>query len=232
MITSVHIADMGASSAVTLRAPKPGSIPGLRQADVGLAAPLSSHLLPSPQVGRAVMVAFWEDDAALDGFLADHALATKFADGFHVRLEPLRVFGGWKGQLDGVPGSRAVPLDGPAAVITIGRLRMSQAYRFLKTSAKAEGAIPEADGVLYATGFAKPPLVATFSLWASSTALSAYAYGRAKPAHADAIAESERKPFHHEQAFIRFRPYAAVGHIDGRNPLPESAYASVAASPA
>src|SRR6478735_1005586 len=109
MITSVHIADMGATSAVTLRAPKPGSIPGLRQADVGLAAPLSPNLLPSPQIGRSVMVAFWEDDVALDGFLDDHPLARKFADGFHVRLEPLRVFGGWKGQLDGVPESRAVP---------------------------------------------------------------------------------------------------------------------------
>ena len=29
------------------------------------------------------------------------------------------------------------------------------------------------------------------------------------------------KPFHHEMAFIRFRPYASTGHLGGRNPLPE-----------
>ena len=49
MITSVHIADVGASKALRVRAPKPGSISGLRRADVGLAAPLSARLLASPQ---------------------------------------------------------------------------------------------------------------------------------------------------------------------------------------
>ncbi len=232
MITSVHIADVGPAAAVTLRAPKSGTVPGLLRAEAGLAAPLTPKVLPSPQVGRALMVAFWDDDAALDRFLAGHAVAKKFAGGFHVRLEPLRVHGNWKGLLDGVPTGRAVPLDGPAAVITIGRLRLTQAVRFLQTSAKAESDLLQSDALIFASGFAKPPLVGTFSLWESTTAMSAAAYGHNRPGHAEAIAEGDRKEFHHESAFIRFRPYAAVGHLDGTNPLAASSLEAISATPA
>ena len=78
----------------------------------------------------------------------------------------------------------------------------------------------EAPGLTWATGIARvPKIVSTFSLWESSKAAATYAYGNRQPAHADAIAEGEAKPFHHQQAFIRFRPYAAQGHLDGKNPL-------------
>jgi hypothetical protein len=51
--------------------------------------------------------------------------------------------------------------------------------------------------------------------------------GHHEPAHSDAIAAGEAKAFHHEQAFIRFRPYAARGHLDERNPLRERALPNV-----
>ena len=77
-----------------------------------------------------------------------------------------------------------------------------------------------APGLIWSTGLAKPPFVSTCSLWENTRSLSTYAFGRAEPAHPDAIVEGETKSFHHEQAFIRFRPYASVGGLDGRNPLP------------
>ena len=40
-------------------------------------------------------------------------------------------------------------------------------------------------------------------------------------AHPHAIEEGNRKAFHHESAFIRFRPYGSLGHLDGKNPLTE-----------
>ena len=72
MIASVHIADVGFRSAlsITRKAPAPGSIPGLRNANVGLAAPLGGSILPSVQFGRAGLFAFWEDDTALASALA------------------------------------------------------------------------------------------------------------------------------------------------------------------
>src|ERR1700681_3786378 len=99
MIASVHLADVGVASvlAIARKAPPSGSVAGLRHANVALAAPLRGALLPSPQLGRAALIAFWEDDDALDHFLADHPLAAKFSSGWHVRLAALRAYGTWPG---------------------------------------------------------------------------------------------------------------------------------------
>jgi len=223
MLASVHIADVGARSALAIirKAPPSGSIPGLRHADVGLAAPLSPRAFPSaPQIGRAAFIGFWDDDAAIDRFLSDHPLAAKLAGGWHARLAPLRAFGTWPGLPADVPGQRNVEQDGPLVVLTLGRLRTSQAIRFFRTSAKAEASVLQASGLVWATGLARPPsFVATCSVWESTRALSTYAYGHGDPGHSDAIATGEAKPFHHQSAFIRFRPYAAHGALSGKNPL-------------
>jgi hypothetical protein len=223
MIASVQIADVGVRSAlsITRKAPATGSIPGLRNANVGLAAPLGGSVVPSVQFGRAGLFAFWDDDAALDGFLADHPLAAQLAGGWRVRLEPLRAFGTWPGfPREEVPDARHTDHEGPVVALTMGRPRVSQMFRFLRTSAKAEASLLNAPGLTWATGLAKPlSFVATCSLWESTRAISTYAYGNKDPGHPDAIAGGEAKAFHHEQIFIRFRPYAAHGELAGKNPL-------------
>ena len=113
------------------------------------------------------------------------------------------------------------------AALTLGRLRLSQGLRFLNASAKAEAAVLEAPGLVWATGFGFPPVVSTLSLWSSTRDVSTYAYGRSEPAHPDAIAASDVKPFHHQQAFIRFRPYGSRGSLAGKNPLAEHWEAAV-----
>jgi hypothetical protein len=67
---------------------------------------------------------------------------------------------------------------------------------------------------------ARPPFVATCSLWESTEALSTYAYGRRDRGHPDAVAADAANPFHHVSAFVRFRAYDCVGGLGGRNPLP------------
>ncbi len=221
MIASFHIADVGPRTRSVLRArPTPAEAPGLRYAELGIAAPLSGRLLPTPQRGRAVLIAAWGDDWALDRFLAEHPLAARFADGWHVRLQPTRVAGAWP-QLPGLP-SEEQPMDDeePAAVLTIGRLRLAHALRFLRASARAEDLAVRDPALLASTGFARPPrLVATFSLWRSTAAMRAYASGHTDPGHVAAIRAHSARPFHHESAFIRFRPYGAHGSWDGREPL-------------
>lgn len=222
MIASVNIADVsvGAALGVLRQKPKPGSFPGLRHADVAIAAPLSESLLASPQVRRVAMIGIWDDDASVDRFLAEHPHALTLADGWRVRLEPLRAWGTWPGLPDDVTRDRNVDYDGPAAVLTMGHLKMTRAVPFFRASKKAEKAVLVAPGLTWATGLARPPFVSTCSLWESSKALSVYAYGRQQPAHADAIAADAAKPFHHQETFIRFRPYDAHGGLSGKNPLP------------
>src|SRR5437868_6116655 len=95
VLASVHIADVGLRRMLSVlrRPPTVGSIPGLRHANVGAAAPLTGALLPKPSSGRVGLIAFWDDDSALDDFLADHPLASLLAGGWRARLEPLRAFG-------------------------------------------------------------------------------------------------------------------------------------------
>ena len=221
MPASVHISDLDARSALTLlvRGPRLGGLPGLLHADVAAAAPLSGSLRPTPQPRRVALVAFGEDDAAIDDFEARHPLAERLGGGWRVRLEPLRAFGAWPGLSSDVPRSRAVDHEGPAAVLPLGRVRLPQVPRFLRTSAAAEGRAVESPGMLWGTALARPPFVATCSLWESAAAIRSYAYGPDEEPHPHAIVADRDKPFHHRSAFRRFRPSRSEGGLAGRNSL-------------
>lgn len=68
---------------------------------------------------------------------------------------------------------------------------------------------------------ARPPFFSTCSLWESAEAAASYAYGHHETAHPHAIAADRTKPFHRQEAFVRFRPLLSRGGLGGRNPLPE-----------
>jgi hypothetical protein len=222
VIASVHIAEVGRRKALRLLRTKldPAKTLGLRYAEITTAAPLSDRLLPRPYLARVGLIAAWDDDRAIESFLASHQLAQQFAHGWHVRLQPTRIFGAWP-PLSGLL-SKEGPMDDqePAAVLTIGRLRLSQTVRFLRASAAAEGLAVRDPALLASTALARPPrLVATFSLWQTTAAMRAYAQGHGEPGHLAAIQAHAAQPFHHESAFVRFRPYRAEGNWDGRDPL-------------
>jgi hypothetical protein len=225
MIVSVNVADLpvGQSLRLLTRPPKPDSTPGLRHINVGIAAPLTSSLVARPQVGRIAVIGFWDDETSLDSFLANDVRMQSLTHGFGARFAPLRAHGSWPGLDADVPKARNVAGEGPVAVVTLGRLRLSQARRFFTTSAKAEGAVSNAPGLLWATGLAKPPFVATYSLWESAASAQAYAYGAnghdSTAPHPHAVSAGNKKPFHKQEAFIRFHPLSATGSLTGRNPL-------------
>jgi hypothetical protein len=105
------------------------------------------------------------------------------------------------------------------AVLTIGHLRLGRAAPFLRSSAPAERGAVRNPAVLASTALARPPhLVSTFSLWRSAAAMRDYAHD-STGTHQAAVRADRAKPFHHESAFIRFRPYASQGSWDGRDPL-------------
>lgn len=221
MIVSVHLVEVGWRRAPGMLrgGPEPGDTPGLISAEQVLSLPLRDGPLPKPGPGRTGLVAAWEDDRALDGFLADHPFAERLAGGWQVRLEPLRVFGSWS-KMPGLP-ERELPVDDaePVAVLTLGRTRLSRGVPFLRASAPAERAATDSPAVLASTALARPPrFVSTFSLWRSATEMREYAF-RPDGAHQAAVRADRSKPFHHEAAFIRFRPYGSQGSWGGADPL-------------
>ncbi len=223
VVASVHVADVGPLRALRLirSVPTPGSIDGLRHANLAVAQPLrSGRGLPSLNAGRVGFIGFWDDDAALERFLDGDPLAASFRTGWHARLEPLRAFGNWPGLPDDIARERTTSYAGPAVVLTLGRVRFHRVPQFLRTSKRAEVAAHEAHGMLWGTALARPPFVATCSLWQSTKDLATYAFGRRYPGHPAAIEADRANPFHHQSAFVRFRPYAVAGSLGGTNPLP------------
>lgn len=221
MIVSVHLAEVGWRRAPgMLRGQaRPSDVSGLSYAEPVLSTPLRDGPVPRPGPGRVGLIAAWENDGALDSFLDDHPLAARFAAGWHVRLEPLRVYGSWS-RMPGLP-TREKPVDDeePVAVLTLGHTKLHRAVPFLRSSAPAERAAVEHPAVLASTAFARPPrFVSTFSLWRSAAAMRDYAHS-GDGAHQAAVRADRDKPFHREAAFIRFRPYASQGSWGGSDPL-------------
>jgi hypothetical protein len=235
MVLSVHLADVGlrAAPGVLRRKPPRSKVAGLRYAEVTTLAPLGAGLLPTPRFNRVGLIAAWEDDAALDEFSATHPLAAQLAGGWQVRLQPLHVYGAWAG-LPGLP-AQELPAgeEEPVAVLTLGRLRLRRVRPFLRASAAAEGEAIADPGLLASTGLARPPrMVATFSLWRNVAAMREYARGRAGGAHPAATKAHRADPFHHESAFVRFRPYASQGNWNGHgDPLANLAQARPKTNP-
>jgi hypothetical protein len=226
MIASFHLAEVGKLAGLRLlrRATPSDPVPGLRYGVLAAASPLGANRLPRPDPGRVALIAAWDDDDAIDRFLAGHPLAQTLRGGWHTRLQPTHIFGAYP-PLAGLVGDTlpAMSQEEPAAVLTIGRLRLSQAPRFLKAGATAERLAVKDPAMLRGTGLARPPgLVATFSLWRTTREMRAYAGGGSGPEHRAAVKAHAKRPFHHASAFIRFRPYGVEGEWDGENPLAQT----------
>ena len=234
MIVSVHIADVGLRSGVSIlrRGLDPGQVPGLVYAETMVTAPIGEKPLPAANFGRVGLISAWESDAALDEFDASHPLGARFAGGWQVRLQPLRVSGRWAA-MPGLPEQAlAVDDEEPVVVLTLGRLRLLRALPFVRSAAPAEGEVAKNPALLASTGFAHPPhIVSTFSVWRSAAAMKEYSYARSG-AHQAAVRADRDRPFHHESAFIRFRPYASRGIWEGRDPLAAALSAAAPAGPA
>ena len=223
MIVSVHIADVGVRRGLGLfrRGRRAFEAPGLRYAEAAARVPLGGTGPPAANPGKVAVIASWDDDAALDRFLAEHPLAKRLEGGWHVRLEPTRVYGAWPEMPELPAEEERMDPDEPAAVLTLGRPRIRRLLPFVRTSRPAEELAVGHPAFVTGTALVRPPIsfVATFTLWNSTSAMRDYALGRPDPAHLNAIKADRKEPFHHHEAFARFRPYRAEGEWNGLTAL-------------
>ena len=219
MFASLHVADVGLLQSFRIRPPSPESVPGLLDARSGLTARLAPSFIPDPAWGRAMWLAFWEDEASLDRFLeTDDPIVKQFSDGWSVRMIPLRAHGAWPGFPTDLTAEAAEETTGPVVVLTIGLLRMKRALAWTRASTKVQKQFVDTPGVVWAMGASRPPkFVATMSVWESAAAAAGFAKKQGE-AHLAAMTESSASPFMREEIFARFRPVATSGSL---GPSPE-----------
>jgi hypothetical protein len=187
-----------------------------RGRDMGLGADLR----------RWALFAVWDDERALDAFLADAPVGASWRrhaeESFHVRLAPLAHHGRWGGAdpLAGAGGPTIADPDGPVAVLTRATIPVRHWRAFHASVPPVEAWMHRhGDDLLAATGIGEWPVgtLATFSLWRSAAAVEAFAY--ADGPHADVVRTTRERGWFAEELFARFRPYGAVGTWDGMAPL-------------
>lgn len=228
-VHTLHIAEL--PPAVTARAlmrppargTASGSAPGLDHAEclalMRLGAPTVSP--DRLQLRRIAVFAQWRDEDAIDRFLAEHPLGRHLAGGWHVRLEFLRR---WS-TLAALPGlpvrTGSWTQDEPVVAITLARMRLPHVPRFLRWGKPVERLVRDHPGATLALAAFRPPrTIATFSVWRTVQEMEDMVHGRsAVPGpdrHTAAMAERDRRDFHHEFATYRFRPISEHGAWQGR----------------
>jgi hypothetical protein len=158
----------------------------------------------------------WDDEAALDRFLAPPPRAEEH---WSVKLQPLSWHGTWAG-VDVLAGAaEGDGGDGPVVVLTRATIPWRKWPAFYRSVPPVESWLHAQDGLLAAVGIGERPLgrQATFSVWRSAAALEAFAYRG--PPHADVVRRSRDDGWFAEELFARFRPYASTGTWSGKDPL-------------
>jgi len=170
------------------------------------------------------MFAVWEDEAALDRFLASTPLGRVLAGGWHERLELVRRWG----HLEALDGF-AEAVDGlgpsdPVVAVTVARMRILQVPRFIHWGRPVEALVRDHPGATLAMAAMRlPRTVSTFTIWRSKRDMLDMVQGHSdvpQPRrHAEAMLERNRKDFHFEFTTLRFRPLSEHGQWEGRRAI-------------
>ncbi len=180
----------------------------------------------SADLRRWAMLATWEDEAALDAFLAGHEVVRRWdalaRERYDLRLAPVRSHGAWNGRNPFEPSEARA--EGPVAILTRATIRVARLPAFYRAIDPPAQRLLDADGLLASVGMGEWPVArqATFSLWRSLADAQAYAYRSGE--HREVVRRTREERWYAEELFARFRPLGAAGTWNGRDPLALTAH--------
>lgn len=205
------------------RPPTTCQIPGLHHAECMAAMTLGAPIL-SParmQWHKLAVFASWESDGALDDFLADTNLGRTLSEGWHVRLNFLRRWGRFS-EFDSLPANlEDTDPEQPVVAVTLARLKLPHVFRFIRWGKPVEKLVRDHPGTTLAMAAMRPPRTfSTFSVWRSQREMTDMVHGKdtlpGAARHAEAMAERNRKDFHHKFTTLRFQAISEHGEWAGR----------------
>ena len=171
---------------------------------------------------RWALFAVWEDEAALDAFLAESPVAARWTElareSWHVRLRTVRAHGAWGGTNPLTAVAPAQP-EHPIAILTRAAIRPARLLRFYRAIEPPATQLGRSAGLLASVGVGEWPIArqATFSLWRSLADAQEFAYR--SQAHMDVVLRTRAEDWYSEELFARFEPYGSTGSWDGVDPL-------------
>jgi heme-degrading monooxygenase HmoA len=176
---------------------------------------------PSADPRRTALFAVWEDEAALEAFLASSSLARRWhraEEAWSVRLRGAGGHGRWRG-VDVLDGLEPAEGGGPVAIITRAHVRARSWRRFRRAGGPVSDELRGVDGLLAVAGIGEAPIgrLGTFSVWRDADAARAYATGM--PRHREVVRRTRAEGWYGEELFARFEPYGSSGTWGGRDPL-------------
>jgi hypothetical protein len=240
MIFSFHLAKTSILSTLCclLWPPKRATVPGLVRAECMTRMTLGAGIF-SParaQFRHFVMFASWDNEEALERFLAETKLGRNLARGWHLRLSFLRRWGHVT-EFAGLPAlAEAHDEASPVVAVTLARMRLTRVPRFIRWGRPVERLVrdhPEKTIALAAIRL--PNTVSTFSVWRNASAMTGMVHGHSRVAeperHSAAMAERSRKDFHYEFTTLRFRALSEHGEWEGRTGIVPTLVAHSASAP-
>lgn len=199
-------------------------VPGLRFAKM-LGSGGGNGFSIRPNWGTYGLLAVWKTEAAATAFFAAHpmyaACRARCSAWWTVYMQAAKAHGQWEGQSP-FPITADYDPSRLVAVLTRATIYPRHLWRFWRFVPPVSRSITGKEGLLFSVGIGELPLIqqATFSLWANSEAMTAYAYS--SPHHKEVVRRTRELGWYKEELFCRFHPYRSIGEGEWGDVQPQS----------